>query len=95
MQCGSVLLRGVPFQFGEQKVGKVMDGGIEHDNIINVLLVAGHLKFVVPPLVLTSAIHYEEKRRFLVPAHLQPPILGALLRIHFLVGEKGILSVYC
>ena len=72
-----------------------MDGGIEHDDIINVSPVAGHLQLVVPPLVLTAAIHYEEKRRrpallFLLPVHLQPPILGALLLVHFLVGEKGV-----
>ena len=95
IQCGGVLFRGVPFQFGEEKVDEVMDGGIEHDNIVDVSPVAGHLQLVVPPLVLTATIYDEKKRRrpallFLLPVHLQPPIVGALLLIHFLVGEKGV-----
>ena len=62
IQCGGVCLRGVPFQFGEKKVDEVMDGGIEHDNIIDISLIAGHLEFVIPPLVLPTSRHDEEKK---------------------------------
>ena len=95
IQCGGVCLRGVPFQFGEKKVDEVMDGGIEHDNIIDISLIAGHLEFVIPPLVLPTSRHDEEKKwcpvlLFLLLVQIKTSFQSAVLLIHLLVSEQGI-----
>ena len=66
--------------------------------ILNVPPVAGHLKFVVPPLVISVAGHNQEKgwrpTFLLLPVHFQQPLCRTVLLIHLLVGnQRSILRV--